>query len=136
MGEKLDLKFRHVVWPTFLEIILLSVCVLILDENKYPPVIISLILMIAFSPLLAHLTRSGNKREHAIGVGIVCVPVAGLWIVGPNYFNVAIPFLVWVWLCASWSKKEHPPFRYGIWHGFGIASSILPGSILIGALLQ
>lgn len=110
--------------------------VLLIDENKYPPMIISLVAATILAPLLAIVTKSGEIKEHIIGVGLVCIPMAGLWFFGPNYFNIVIPFLIWVWQCASWSKRDHPPIRYGVWHGFGIASTILPGAILIGALLQ
>jgi len=98
--------------------------------------IISLVAATILAPLLAIVTKSGEIKEHMIGVALVCIPMAGLWFFGPNYFNIAIPFIIWVWQCASWSKREHPPIRYGVWHGFGIASTILPGAILIGALLQ
>ena len=136
MGDKPDLKYRHVVWPTIYAISLISLCVIILNENKYPPMVISLVVACVFAPLLAKVTNSGDIKEHAIGVALVCIPMAGFWMMGPNYFNIAMPFIVWIWQCASWSKKEHPPIRYGVWHGFGIASSILPGAMLIGALLQ
>lgn len=135
MGDKTDLKYRHVVWPTVYSISLISICVLLIDENKYPPMIISLVAATIFAPLLAIVTKSGEIKEHIIGVALVCIPMAGLWFFGPNYFNIAIPFLIWVWQCASWSKRDHPPIRYGVWHGFGIASTILPGAILIGTLL-
>ena len=98
--------------------------------------IISLVAATILAPLLAIVTRSGEIKEHIIGVALVCIPIAGLWFFGPNYFNIVIPFLIWVWQCASWSKRDHPPIRYGVWHGFGIASTILPGAMLIGALLQ
>ena len=134
MEEKPDLKFRHVVWPAVFAIGLVAGSVLVLDENKFPPMMIALIAAVPFAPLLSKLTNSGDSKEHAIGIAIVCIPMAGFWALGPNYFNIAFPFLVWIWQCASWSKKNHPPFRYGIWHGFGIASCILPGAMLVALI--
>ncbi|MCH2647884.1 MAG: hypothetical protein MKZ58_05950 [Candidatus Poseidoniaceae archaeon] len=136
MGERPDLKLRHVVWPSIFAISLVAVSVLTLNENKFPPMMIALVASVVFAPLLATITDSGDKREHAFGVAVVCIPMAGFWGLGPNYFNIAIPFLIWIWQCASWSKQNHPPFRYGIWHGFGIASCILPGAMLIATLTQ
>ena len=131
MEEKPDMKFRHVGWPAVFAISLVAGCVFLLDENKFPPMIIALILSVPLAPILGKLTNSGDLKEHAIGVAVVCIPMSVFWIIGPNYFNIAFPFLVWIWQCASWSKQNHPPFRYGIWHGFGIASCILPGAMLV-----
>ena len=131
MEEKPDMKFRHVGWPAVFAISLVAGCVFLLDENKFPPMIIALILSVPLAPILGKLTNSGDLKEHAIGVAVVCIPMSVFWIIGPNYFNIAFPFLVWIWQCASWSKQHHPPFRYGIWHGFGIASCILPGAMLV-----
>ena len=136
MGEEVDLKFRHVLWPSIFGIIVVSLCAHTLDLHKLPPMVISLLVVTLLSPLLGILTRSGNIREHAIGVTIVCIPMAGLWALGASYFNGAIPFLIWVWQCVSWSKNNHPPFRYGIWHGFGIAFSIVPGAMLYAGIFQ
>ena len=133
MEEKPDMKFRHVGWPAVFAISLVAGCVFLLDENKFPPMIIALILSVPLAPILGKLTNSGDLKEHAIGVAVVCIPMSVFWIIGPNYFNIAFPFLVWIWKCASWSKQNHPPFRYGIWHGFGIASCILPGAMLVAA---
>ena len=133
MEEKQDMKFRHVGWPAVFAISLVAGCVFLLDENKFPPMIITLILSVPLAPILGKLTNSGDLKEHAIGVAVVCIPMSVFWIIGPNYFNIAFPFLVWIWQCASWSKQNHPPFRYGIWHGFGIASCILPGAMLVAA---
>ena len=140
MGNDVDLKFRHVLWPAIFGIGVVSLCAHAMDLQKLPPMVtpmvISLLVVTLFSPLLGMLTRSGDLREHAIGVTIVCFPMAGLWALGSSYFNVAIPFLIWVWQCASWSKNNHPPFRYGIWHGFGIAFSIVPGAMLYAGIFQ
>ena len=135
MGENVDLKYRHVVWPSVFAIALVAISVLTLDEYKYPPMMVALLSAVIVSPLLGTLTRSGNLKEHAIGVAIVCIPMTIVWAIGANYFNIAMPFLVWIWQCASWSKKKHPPFRYGIWHGFGIAACIVPGAMLVASLL-
>ena len=128
------MKFRHVFWPALLAILLVGASVLILNENKFPPPMIALVAAVAFAPLLAKITNAGDIKEHLIGVAVICIPMAGFWAFGPNYFNIAFPFLVWIWQCASWSKENHPPFRYGIWHGFGIASCILPGAMLIATI--
>tara|TARA_B100000925_G_scaffold212644_2_gene162295 strand:+ start:2289 stop:2753 length:465 start_codon:yes stop_codon:yes gene_type:complete len=131
MQERADMKFRHVIYPAIFAILLVSALVILLDEEKLPIMIIALLASVLFAPLLAKITRAGDMKEHAIGIAVVCIPMAAFWAIGPNYFNIALPFLVWIWQCASWSKQDHPPFRYGIWHGFGIASAILPGAMLI-----
>tara|TARA_B100000767_G_scaffold180554_1_gene168530 strand:+ start:312 stop:791 length:480 start_codon:yes stop_codon:yes gene_type:complete len=133
---RIDLKFRHVFLPSVIAIILVSMCAFTLEYHRFPPMILALILATFCAPVLALLTKAGTIWEHAIGVGIVCLPMAGIWALGSNYFNVAIPLLVWVWQSASWSKSDHPPFRYGIWHGFGIAFSIVPGAMLYAGLFQ
>ena len=144
MGNDVDLKFRHVLWPTIFGTVVVSLSAHTLENTEIldilppmiTPMVISLLVTTLLSPLLGMITRSGNLREHAIGVAVVCIPMAALWALGGNYFNIAIPFLIWVWQCASWSKKKLPPFRYGIWHGFGIAFSIVPGAILFDSLFQ
>ena len=135
MADKKDTKFRHVIWPSLLAIGLLASFVLLFDEGKYPPMIITPIIASVLSPLLGKITKSGNLKEHAFGVTLVCIPTSAFWIFGPNYFSIMLPFLVWIWQCASWPNKEHPPFRYGIWHGFGITASMFPGALLVQALV-
>ncbi len=134
--KRIDLKFRHVLLPSVLAILLVSICAYTLEYHRFPPMILALLLATIFAPVLAILTKAGTIWEHAIGVGVVCLPMAGIWALGSNYFNVAIPLLVWIWQSASWSKSEHPPFRYGIWHGFGITFSIVPGAMLYSGLFQ
>ena len=130
MGDVLDLKFRHVIWPTMFGIVLISACAASLEYHRFPPMILCLVIANLFSPILCKLTRSGDIKEHAIGVSLVCIPMAIFWSIGSSYWNIAIPFMVWVWQSASWSKSNQPPIKYGVWHGFGIAFSIIPGAML------
>ena len=97
MEEKPDMKLRHVVWPSLFAIGLVLASVIFLDENKYPPPIIALISAVFAAPLLANITNAGDINEHAFGVAVVCIPMSLSWIIGANYFNIAIPFLVWIW---------------------------------------
>ena len=92
MEERPDLKFRHVGWPAVFAIALMAASVFLLDENKFPPPMVTLILSLPFAPLLAKITNSGDFKEHAFGIGVVCIPMAGFWAFGPNYFNIAFPF--------------------------------------------
>ena len=136
MGDTVDLKFRHVVWPSVFSFVLIASTVIIVDERMPPgPMSIALLASLLTAPLLCVLTNSGDIKEHAIGVGVVCVSMAIFWALGPNYFNMAAPFFVWVWQCATWPKKSHPPFRYGIWHGFGISACLLPYAVLVEKLI-
>tara|TARA_B100000941_G_scaffold1960_1_gene1255 strand:- start:18466 stop:18876 length:411 start_codon:yes stop_codon:yes gene_type:complete len=136
MGDIKDLKFRHVAWPSVFSFILIFSTVLLVDENKAPgPMSIALLASLLTAPLLCVITKSGDKKEHAIGVGVISVPMAIFWSLGPNYFNMAAPFFVWIWQCATWPKKSHPPFRYGIWHGFGIAACLLPYAVIVNKLI-
>ena len=136
MEDKVDLKFRHVIWPTVYAITMVFASASTYHIHRIPPMIIALLLAILLAPILNLITKSGSTREHAIGISVVCIPMAGLWALAESYFNIAVPFMVWVWQCASWSKSDHPPFRYGIWHGFGIAFAIIPGSIIYAGLFQ
>ena len=134
MGEIEDLKFRHVVWPTAFAIILVQISAYTYEVHRFPPMMLALILAIVTSPLLCKLTNSGVVKEHAIGLAMVCFPMAILWAIGESYFNIAIPFMVWVWQSASWSKRDQPPIKYGVWHGFGIAFGIIPGAMIFDFL--
>jgi len=134
MGDKTDLKFRHVLWPTLFAVVLISSCAATLEIHRFPPMILCLVVAVLFAPLLAKLTNAGEMKEHAIGVALVCIPMAVVWSLGSNYFNIAIPFMAWVWQSASWSKSNQPPIKYGVWHGFGIAFAIIPGAMLYEAL--
>lgn len=135
MEERADLKFRHVIWPTIFGMVLVGACAHYLIRYA-PPMSLALILAVLTAPLLAYLTRSGKWNEHMIGVGIVCVPMALFWLLGENYCNIAIPFLFWVWMSSTWAKFDLPPFRYGIWHGFGIAFAIIPGAMVYASMFQ
>ena len=79
MEERPDLKFRHVGWPAVFAIALMAASVFLLDENKFPPPMVTLILSLPFAPLLAKITNSGDFKEHAFGIGVVCIPMAGFW---------------------------------------------------------
>ena len=50
MGDKPDMKLRHVVWPSLFAIGLVFVSVIALDENKFPPMIIALIAAVLTAP--------------------------------------------------------------------------------------
>ena len=63
MEEKPDLKFRHVVWPAVFAIALVAGSVLVLDENKFPPMMIALVAAVPFAPLLSKLTNSGDSKN-------------------------------------------------------------------------
>jgi len=134
MGDNSDLKFRHVVWPTVFGVALISLCAASLSIHRFPPMILCLIIAVFTAPLLCKITNSGEIKDHAVGVALVCIPMAIVWSLGSNYFNIAIPFMVWVWQSASWSKTNQPPIKYGVWHGFGIAFSIIPGAMLFDAI--
>ncbi|MEL0100990.1 MAG: hypothetical protein VW862_04760 [Euryarchaeota archaeon] len=134
MGDTSDLKFRHVLWPTVFGVVLISLSAASLPVHRFPPMILCLIISVFTAPLLCKITNAGEIKDHAVGVGLVCIPMAIVWSLGSNYFNIAIPFMVWVWQSASWSKTNQPPIKYGVWHGFGIAFSIIPGAMLFDAI--
>ena len=129
MGDVLDLKFRHVIWPTMFGIVLISACAASLEYHRFPPMILCLVIANLFSPVLCKLTRSGDIKEHAIGVALVCIPMLIFWSIGSSYWNIAIPFMVWFGnLLHGLSQISHRCI--GVWHGFGIAFSIIPGAML------
>ncbi|MDP6870209.1 MAG: hypothetical protein QGI21_05500 [Candidatus Poseidoniaceae archaeon] len=134
MGEEVhDPQFRHVLIPCIAGIILVMVSASLFRE-EYPPMVVSMVLGIFVSPILAMITKPGTIWEYSLGVTVVCLPVGGLWMLGSSYWNVALTFILWAWASAKWQSTTNPPFKVGIWHGFGMSFSIVPGAILFGII--
>ena len=127
-----DLKFRHVLVPSIFGLILGASANLLFDTFVMQA---GLMLAVLCSPIIAFLTRTKIGWEHSLGIGIVSTTMSVIWLLGFNYFNTLATFFAWVWMCSSWWKYDLPPFRYGFWHGFGIAFSTFIGGILSYNLL-
>ena len=125
--EFTDLKFRHVLVPSIFGMVLGASANLLFDTFVMQAGLLSAVL---FSPLIAFLTKTKIGWEHSLGLAVVSVVTSVIWLLGFNYFNTLAIFFAWVWMCSSWWKYDLPPFRYGFWHGFGIAFSTFIGGIL------
>jgi hypothetical protein len=134
MEGETDFKFRHVLVPGMGGLVLGVLATLI---NFGPhPMQVALLLAILSSPAIAHLTKTPIGWEHSLGLAIICLFEAALWFTGINYFNTIMVLVVWLWMCASWWRLELPPFRIGVWHGFGLSFTTLAGGLLAFGLLQ
>jgi hypothetical protein len=134
MEGETDFKFRHVLVPGMGGLVLGVLATLI---NFGPhPMQVALLLAILSSPAIAHLTKTPIGWEHSFGLAIICLFEAALWFTGINYFNTIMVLVVWLWMCASWWRLELPPFRIGVWHGFGLSFTTLAGGLLAFGLLQ
>ena len=133
MEDQPDLKFRHVTYPSGFGIVLVMICGALLAQIA-PPMLLSMVIAVLVSPLIGKITKIKIGWDYSLGVAIACIPNGILWLAGPSFFNTVIPFFLWAWLSISWSKLKLPPFRYGLWHGYGLAFSILPGAMLYAKL--
>ena len=134
MEGETDFKFRHALVPGILGFTLgMLATVVNIGPN---PMQVALLLAILLSPAIAHLTKTPLGWEHSLGVAIICLLEAALWFAGISYFNTVLILIVWLWMCASWWRLELPPFRIGVWHGFGLSFSTLAGGLLAFGLLQ
>jgi len=133
MEDKTDLKFRHVLYPAGFGIVLVIICGGFLAEFA-PPMLLSMVIAVLVSPLIGKLTKTKIGWDYSFGVAAACIPNGLLWLGGPSFFNTILPFFLWTWFSISWSKLNLPPFRYGLWHGYALAFSILPGAMLYSKL--
>ena len=136
MGEgQADLQFRHVWMPCLFGIILVMASAMLFRE-KFPPMVIAMAAGIIFAPILALFSKAGVIWEHTLGVAIVCIPVGALWLLGTSFWTVGLTFILWAWVSVKWQNTPNPPFKIGLWHGLGIAFSIVPGAILFGIIVN
>ncbi|MCS5526193.1 MAG: hypothetical protein NZ737_03835 [Candidatus Poseidoniaceae archaeon] len=134
MEGETDFKFRHVSVPGFIGLVL-GVLATLIDFGPNP-MQVALLLAILFSPVIAHLTKTQIGWEHSFGLAIICLFEATLWFAGISYFNTVLVLIVWLWMSSSWWRLELPPFRIGVWHGFGLSFTTLAGGLLAYGLLQ
>ncbi len=134
MEGETDFKFHHVLVPGILGFAL-GVLATLIDIGPNP-MQVALLLAILLSPAIAHLTKTPIGWEHSLGLAIICLIEAGLWFGGISYFNTVMVLIVWLWMCSSWWRLELPPFRIGVWHGFGLSFTTLAGGLLAFGLLQ
>ena len=61
MGDKPDMKFRHVGWPAAFAIALVFCSVFALDENKFPPMMVTLVASVPFAPCLLYTSDAADE---------------------------------------------------------------------------
>ena len=67
--------------------------------------------------------------DHTLGVSLVVLVVLGMIVLG-RICGVSAALTMWAILSISWSNRLLPPFRIGLWQGFGGCTGVIVGSIL------
>ena len=135
----IDLKtgMKHILGPAVIGMTLGILAEIFLTPNyswPSPPqaVIIGSILL---SPVL-YFVLVGNEKsrwwEYSLGLLTPGLFFIMIWFSGWGalFCGVYLPLLIWVWISTSWGQYDLPPFRYGVWHLFGLNIGGFAGAIL------
>jgi len=141
----LETGLKHILAPAFLGAILggiwqWKVMPGIGEINLPNPIHGAFIISILLSPLLYRIlldTESSRWYEYTLGLSALGLAFSIIWLSGwgAMFCGGYGALLVWVWISTDWGRYEFPPFRYGLWHAFGINLGALAGSVLAFQLL-
>lgn len=128
---------KHIIGPATIGMILGILAEIFLAPNyTWPsPPQAAIIGSILLSPVLYFLLIGDQKSrwwEYSLGLMIPGSFFIMIWFSGWGalFCGVYLPLLIWVWISTSWGQYELPPFRYGVWHLFGITIGGFAGAIL------
>ena len=110
------------------------------EINLPNPIHGAFIVSILLSPLLYRVLledESSRWFEYTLGLSALGLVFSIIWLSGwgAMFCGGYGALLVWVWISTDWGRYELPPFRYGLWHTFGINLGALAGSVLAYQLL-
>ena len=127
----------HALGPVFLGIIIGFVTRK--RELSHPPIfglgdfdalfLSLLLLMLSFS-ILGIIYRSYSRWiDHLFGAFLSSL-IFFVMVIIASICSISLVATLWAMLTTTWSSKSLPPFRHGLWHGFGACTGIVLGSIL------
>lgn len=110
------------------------------DLNLPNPIHGTFIISLLLSPLfyrVAIKNSDGHWWEYSLGLLCLGGAFSVIWLSGwgAMFCGGYGALLLWVWISTDWGRYELPPFRYGIWHAFGLDLGAFAGSIFVYGLV-
>ena len=141
IARALDMEtgLRHILAPAFFGALVgglwqWKVMPQIGEINLPNPVHGAFLVSLVLSPLLYRILlddEASRLREYTIGLASLGLLFSVIWLSGwgAMFCGGYGALLVWVWVSTDWGRYNLPPFRYGLWHAFGINLGALAGGI-------
>ena len=104
------------------------------EINLPNPVHGAFFVSLLLSPLLYRVLldhEASRWKEYTLGLASLGSLLSVIWLSGwgAMFCGGYGALLVWVWVSTDWGRYNLPPFRYGLWHAFGINLGALAGGI-------
>jgi hypothetical protein len=140
-ARALDMEtgLRHILAPAFFGALVgglwqWKVMPQIGEINLPNPVHGAFLVSLVLSPLLYRILlddEASRWREYTLGLASLGLLFSVIWLSGwgAMFCGGYGALLVWVWVSTDWGRYNLPPFRYGLWHAFGINLGALAGGI-------
>ncbi|RPG67833.1 MAG: hypothetical protein CBC59_007560 [Euryarchaeota archaeon TMED99] len=141
IARALDMEtgLRHILAPAFFGALVgglwqWKVMPQIGEINLPNPVHGAFLVSLVLSPLLYRILlddEASRWREYTLGLASLGLLFSVIWLSGwgAMFCGGYGALLVWVWVSTDWGRYNLPPFRYGLWHAFGINLGALAGGI-------
>jgi len=141
IARALDMEtgLRHILAPAFFGALVgglwqWKVMPQIGEINLPNPVHGAFLVSLVLSPLLYRILlddEASRWKEYTLGLASLGLLFSVIWLSGwgAMFCGGYGALLVWVWVSTDWGRYNLPPFRYGLWHAFGINLGALAGGI-------
>ena len=141
IARALDMEtgLRHILAPAFFGALVgglwqWKVMPQIGEINLPNPVHGAFLVSLVLSPLLYRILlddEASRWKEYTLGLASLGLLFLVIWLSGwgAMFCGGYGALLVWVWVSTDWGRYNLPPFRYGLWHAFGINLGALAGGI-------
>ncbi len=92
----------------------------------------ALLLQPLFYRILVH-TSFARCLEYSFGFSALALPLCVVWLSGWGalFCGMYAILLAWVSISMMWSRKQLPPFSYGIWHAMGVDLGAFAGAVVM-----
>ena len=106
------------------------------EINLPNPIHGAFLVSLLLSPLLYRILlndEASRWKEYALGLASLGSLFSVIWLSGWGalFCGGYGALLVWVWVSTDWGRYNLPPFRYGLWHAFGIDLGAFAGSVFV-----
>ena len=141
LARALDIEtgLKHILAPAFFGALVAGiwqwkVMPHIGEINLPNPIHGAFLVSLLLSPLLYKVLLDDDAsrwKEYTLGLATLELLFSVIWLSGwgAMFCGGYGALLVWVWISTDWGRYELPPFRYGLWHAFGINLGALAGGI-------
>lgn len=143
LTRALDLQtgFRHILAPAFFGAVVggiwqWKVMPHVGEINLPNPIHGAFLVSLLLSPLLYRILlddEASRWKEYTLGLASLGLLFSIIWLSGWGalFCGGYGALLVWVWVSTDWGRYNLPPFRYGLWHAFGIDLGAFAGSVFV-----